>query len=684
MADDSQQLVYKINVITEGVQGKIAEVSNSLSSVKQTMDKLGASRLEVNTTKSVENFERLSASLREVQKGIELLTRDSNAQVIDLNGIPQTMTSLRLLEMQIQDLQKSIKAASLNEIFKSNQKQQINEVTSALQSQRKAIDDITKSMEQQKAMSQSTYYRRRNDFDSANATLGNYNVAPKDNPYGGSWSDYVKQVQAAGTQRERIEKNIAESQSARQSKANAEANNALKIEQQRQAIAKARADQELATQKQIQAESKKAYVDEQKAMSERSKMLQRDIEERRAAEQKIVAERVKANIAESQSARQARSTAELNNSKQLIQLRNQLQNAENAQNAAIARGNQLEVQRYETLRQQYATAKQALEARGERVSGSEPMSAAQYANPSAFNQQAAISNAMSWDTRGITSYTNEIGKLQRAQESLYAIYKQDPSQQNLANFSATTARLKEVSEQYRVYQRSIQNTGSTMDAFMLKARSHLAWIASGFTIGALFAIPTETVDTMQRIESEMVSIKQVMPEIEGDQEKSNAEMQKFIGIASQYGEAVDKVMDAARSIGRMYGQGDSGIANTNLMTQQAAKMATADAFDMTTATKALESAMAQWGLQTQDTNQLMVNSNRILDTWTVTAHRGAASAHDIGQAIEAAGTAAAQAGVSFEFFNALVETGVRATGRSGNEIGQAIKSMMVSMQTDKS
>ena len=173
MADDTQQLVYKINVITEGVQGKVADVTNELNRVKTTVDAIGKSQLQVNTTKALDEFESLNSMLREVRRGIELLTRNNNAQIIDLNGLPQTMTSLRLLEMQIQDLQKSIKAASLNEIFKSNQKQQINEVTSALQSQRKAIDDITKSMEQQKAMSQSTYYRRRSDFDSANATLGN-------------------------------------------------------------------------------------------------------------------------------------------------------------------------------------------------------------------------------------------------------------------------------------------------------------------------------------------------------------------------------------------------------------------------------------------------------------------------------------------------------------------------------
>ena len=348
---------------------------------------------------------------------------------------------------------------------------------------------------------------------------------------------------------------------------------------------------------------------------------------------------------------------------------------------ALSNGGQKTAEWEKQTVQSIGNARAEMERFGATSTGKNPMDGF---NLGAYNQQTAASNAMAWDTRGITSYTSEIGKLQRAQESLYAVYKQDPSAANLANFSATTARLKEVSDQYRVYQRSIQNTGSMMDQFMVKARSHLAWIASGFTIAALFTVPKETVDTMERLESEMASIKQVMPSIEHDQAASNSEMQKFIGIASQYGEAVDKVMDAARSIGRMYGQGDSGIANTNLMTQQAAKMATADAFDMTTATKALESSMAQWGLQTQDTSQLMVNSNRILDTWTITAHRGAASAQDISNAIEAAGTAAAQAGVSFEFFNALVETGVRATGKSGADIGNAIKSMMVSMQTDKS
>jgi len=134
----------------------------------------------------------------------------------------------------------------------------------------------------------------------------------------------------------------------------------------------------------------------------------------------------------------------------------------------------------------------------------------------------------------------------------------------------------------------------------------------------------------------------------------------------------------------MYGQGEQGPEQTRMLTDQAVKMAVADAFPVESAVKGLESAMSQWNLQSEDSNVLLRNSQYIIDIWTKTAHNGAASAQDIAQAIENAGTAAAQAGISFDFFNSLVETGVRTTARSGNEIGQSIKSMMVSMQSDRS
>lgn len=298
--------------------------------------------------------------------------------------------------------------------------------------------------------------------------------------------------------------------------------------------------------------------------------------------------------------------------------------------------------------------------------------------------------------QGVRTYSNEISKLNTECEKLYRTYRADPSAANLANFAATRRALIDTEREYARYQSRIEGAGATLKDFERKAKSHFAWIATGAAIAGITAIPAEIASTMARIDASMASIRQVIPEIEANpreegtpefaaqQERMNKAMNDYIGIAAKYGASTDEVMEAARRLGRMYGQGENGPEQTRMLTDQAVKMAVADAFPVESAVKGLESAMSQWNLQSEDSTTLLRNSQYILDIWTKTAHNGAASAQDIGEAVENAGTAAAQAGISFDFFNSLVETGVRTTARSGNEIGQSIKSMMVSMQSEKS
>ena len=295
----------------------------------------------------------------------------------------------------------------------------------------------------------------------------------------------------------------------------------------------------------------------------------------------------------------------------------------------------------------------------------------------------------------LMSYRQEINRLQNATENLYATYLKDPSPKNLANFAATRNALISTRKEYENFQKGVEGAERKVYSLGQRIRSHASWIGSGMLVGATLTIPAGILSQIAELDQQMASIRQVIPQMEAnpneagtakfaeEQKRMNQAMTDFIGIASKYGVATNEVMDAARSIGRMYGQGENGVKNTEIFTAQAAKMSVADAFPMLNAVKGLEAAMSQWNLQTNDSTKLMRNSQYILDIWTRTAHNGAASAQDIGEAIENAGTAAAQAGVSFDFFNALVETGVRATARSGNEIGQSIKSMMVSMQSDK-
>ena len=381
--------------------------------------------------------------------------------------------------------------------------------------------------------------------------------------------------------------------------------------------------------------------------------------------------------------------------RELEKAENNLMSVYSRQNSLITRGKQLTEDQYQTIKKAGEEALQRAKAAGSQMDIAMPFNTQKYDDVAKFNREAIIKNAMSWNNQGVDSYSNSINRLLHAQEALFSAYQRDPHPKYLQMLSKTRAELSRVTNEYKEYQRQVNDTGTTMDKFMGRARSHLEWIASGVALSVIGGIPIMYSETLENLEAKMAGIKQVIPMIEGLEDsakfgtkeeqiaRAKKETEDLIGIAAQYGATVDEVMEAARSIGRMYGQGESGVINTNIMTAQATRMAVADAFDVLDATRGLESAMSQWNLQTEDSQQLIVNTNRILDVWTKTAHRGAASAQDIADAIQLAGTAAYQAGVSFEFFNALVAAGVRATARSGNEIGTSIKSMMVSMQTPK-
>jgi len=212
-----------------------------------------------------------------------------------------------------------------------------------------------------------------------------------------------------------------------------------------------------------------------------------------------------------------------------------------------------------------------------------------------------------------------------------------------------------------------------------KIKSHIMWMATATISGAAVMTPFMMVDKIKEMEQAMAGVRQVLPSLEGDQNAVNTELINFTKIASKYGESTMEVIDAGRSWGRMY----KDVNVVNLLVAQSAKMATADNFSMKDSVKGLESAMSQFGMKSENVNEVMKNSNKILDVWTKLAHTGGASAQDLVAGVERAGSTAYQAGMSFEFYNAMIATGVRNTALSGSEIGNSMKSLAINFKTDK-
>jgi TP901 family phage tail tape measure protein len=606
----------------------------------------------------------LSRILRELKTQKEVLMRGGivkNEVDADSKTLQQVLAQIKVVEDKI----KEIKNLDINKIIDAQAKAQFTEITNAIKEQQKAMDAYTNSIQRNKEMAESYWKANSARWNGASKTLEKYGIEPiTKNPYEQGYSAYLS--------------------------SNRDAFASAKLEHYQNALNGFFRMMERGTQL-TDAELQKKTNELTKVINELKRYGFEDLKNPYLAFNKA-SEFNRLSLDS-----HTKSVAEAE------RVYKQLQHWADQWNIAFSRGKQITQEELEVQKRITAELEKqhSIELTGKQLP---------------YNRLNDFSDAKEWNTasamaknnsaianietknNNIRSYEQQISHLQATCESLYTTYRNNPTKENLTAFAQTRAALQKTKTEYDLYARSVEGASRTMAEFGRKAMSHFQWIVAGSAIQRITDMFTNLENALTSIDYKMAGIRQVIPSIEANPEllkngevdryneevkKMNDAMTDFIQIGADYGIATDEVLESARSIGRMYGQGENGVINTQLFTRQAAKMAVADAFSMEEATKGLEAAMSQWNLQTEDTNELMTRSNEIIDIWTRTAHSGAASGQDIAQAIEVAGAAAAQAGVSFGFFNALVETGVRTTARSGNEIGQALKSLFVTMQAPK-
>lgn len=308
------------------------------------------------------------------------------------------------------------------------------------------------------------------------------------------------------------------------------------------------------------------------------------------------------------------------------------------------------------------------------------------------------------------------------------------------NFAKLKKEYAEVSESVKSAEREMSHLAIKTD-FVGKAfdrlRLRAAWVLSALGANAFFSIGPAIGEATQGVEQSMASLAQVLPRsqqnlsaaldlyksgvtdlnalkeaYDGTGHSVNAfgkslhdmtaedvqagallntrdmemfrnqlgQMQSALqNFAVKYGESYQDVARSATLWGRMYK--DNNIILT--MTDAAMKLAVADSFSIVEANKNLESSVAQWGFQIKSNNDAILVSNKICDSWTAIAHNMAVSAQDLSAANQRAATSMHAMNVSFDVGQALIATMLRNTQQSGAEIGNAIKSIMGSIHSEK-
>lgn len=650
---DKQQLVYEINVTTNGTD-KIEGVKKSLEEAKGNLEKLNNTNLKIGVNGDFSSkMHTLTQDLHEVKRGIELLNKGAT---ININGVPQTEQSLRALEKTLEDTVARIKATSFNNVAKDMAK-----LDEAAAKDSAAIDKLMKKYEQltrtlsiakndNKLIPESTWYNRRNSLDEVIAKLREYGVVRNNVYRGDNYAVYKGNTQAAidalkrraelETQIERIidRQTLAMERGQQVKRADFE----LSMKQFNQLLAEY---QKLGGTKKFDS----PFSSFANSEAQNKAIMQKNLE--------------------------AWSTGLRTYSQELSRLM-----ALQEQMYIIWRhdGSQEARQNLDKLATTIAKVRAEQEAYQRTVNTTK--------NPVPTTPPAQPVDPTGKWAEGIQSYTRELRRLEDAQQRLYTLWKADPSKENKAALDNVKASLASVRKEYEGYQKDVEgfnkNAGTAI-SFARKLRSHLYWITAGSLLGAAFAVPTETFNSLVQLDEEMHNLATVMPQLEGKSteaiEKYQNEQRALINTASEYGESVKDVMESARLWGRMY----KDQATVNTLVSQSAKLAVADNFSMAESTKAVEAAMFQYGMVAKNSAEALAYSNKIVDVYTKLSHNAGVSAQDLAAGVERSGSVAKQAGISFEFLNALIAQGTRATALSGSEIGNMLKTMLASFNSDK-
>lgn len=658
---DKQQLVYEINVIANGTD-KIEGVKKSLEGAKDFVEKLNNTNVNIGVNDNFKSeLHTITQDLREVKRGIELLNKGASIKV---NGVEQTEQSLRALEKTLEDTLKNIKANSFNNFV-----QDMTKLQEAALKDNEAIDKLLKKYEQlkrtftmavmnQKLIPESTWYSRRDSLDAVIAKLKEYGIV-RDNIYRSErYSSYKASVEGyIKLQKRRLElENQIERVIDRQT---------LAMERGQQ-VKKADFDLSMKQLQQLLAEYNKLGGTKQftspfsafKSSEEQNKAI------------------MKQN-AEAWSTGLRTYSQELS---RLMALQEQMYILWRHDGTQEARDNLNKL------------AASIAKVRAEQEAYQQVMNLTKTAAPTTTNNNAdaqPVDQTKRW-AEGLQSYTRELRRLEEVQQKVFAAWKSDPTAANKLALDNVKASLESVRKEYEEFQKSIGKAGANINktsgyftSFTQKLRSHLYWITAGSLLGAAFAVPTETFNSLVQLDEEMHNLATVMPQLEGKSseaiKKYQAEQRELIETASEYGSSVKDVMESARLWGRMY----KDQATVNTLVSQSAKLAVADNFSMAESTKAVEAAMFQYGLVAKNSAEALAYSNKIVDVYTKLSHNAGVSAQDLAAGVERSGSVAKQAGISFEFLNALIAQGTRATALSGAEIGNMLKTMLASFNSDK-
>jgi|GEM_PF-2484860 len=296
----------------------------------------------------------------------------------------------------------------------------------------------------------------------------------------------------------------------------------------------------------------------------------------------------------------------------------------------------------------------------------------------------------------IGRYYQQVTQQLRAQEKIPGRYKEVEAQaraeiikglnEQLEKEKTLLGQLEKGSNEYtqqelkvKALGRAIENadkvmrslgaaTGSISEQFGIALKRVVLWGAASTAIWGTWRTIKQAVKEVVELDKRFAELRAVL---RGTDRDMNALSRGAYELAKSYGRGLPEVIQTMTDIART-GRNTSDVLELTRVSLLAANVA---GLDLSDASKLMTASLEQFNLTVGE-------SERLVDSWNELSRKMRVNTSDLTDAVRVAGTAAGEAGVSFDELNAMVATVAAATGRSGEEIATAFKAMFARTQLE--
>lgn len=209
--------------------------------------------------------------------------------------------------------------------------------------------------------------------------------------------------------------------------------------------------------------------------------------------------------------------------------------------------------------------------------------------------------------------------------------------------------------------KSIEETGTGLKNFMGKLSDKARWLGAFYLIQGVINGFKALISTVKETETAVVELQRVLSEDVTSPEISS----QLYDIAYEYGRTFDEVQESAV----LFAQTGKSWNDVLTLTRGTMLALNTAELDVTQATEGLIAVMAQWDMGAEDYVSTIDKINKTADDYAITSEK-------IVAALQRSGGTAKAYGMTLEELIGVITALGEATGRSGENLGTAINSLI--------